>query len=138
MFGRAKIGAAQARRTSNCRCLQVLALGSFHSFLLGPDVPTLLFYDIATDPKQPKYRAGVYPEYGALADDWVRLGNGGFLVSLMGDKDGEFAIAPPVAHPRRTFPTCTCSAWASLSGKTATLRGAWPCAQAARPGAWPR
>jgi hypothetical protein len=67
--------------------VQVLGVGGFNSWLY--DQPSLYFFDVASNPAQPKFIKSVTPEKGAVADDFIRLPNGGFLVSLMGNKQGE-------------------------------------------------
>lgn len=65
---------------------QVLGVGGFNSWLYNQ--PSLYFFDVATDPARPRYIKAVTPNKGAVADDLIRLPNGGFLVSLMGSKTG--------------------------------------------------
>jgi hypothetical protein len=67
--------------------VQVLGVGGFNSWRYNQ--PSLYFFDVATNPSQPKFIKSVTPEKGAVADDLIRLPNGGFLVSLMGNKQGE-------------------------------------------------
>lgn len=67
--------------------LQVLGVGGFNSWRYNQ--PSIYFFDVATDPAQPKFIKSVTPNKGAVADDLIRLPTGGFLVSLMGDKKGE-------------------------------------------------
>lgn len=66
--------------------LQVLGVGGFNSWRYNQ--PSLYFFDVGTNPAQPKFLKSVTPQKGAVADDLVRLPNGGFLVSLMGNKQG--------------------------------------------------
>jgi hypothetical protein len=71
------------------RHTQVLGVGGFDSWRY--DQPSLYFFDVATDPARPRYLTSVTPTEGAVADDLVRLpqaSGGGFLVSLMGNKQG--------------------------------------------------
>jgi hypothetical protein len=58
--------------------MQVLGVGGFNSWRF--DQPSLYFFDVATNPAQPKFIKSVTPVKGAVADDLVRLPNGGFLV----------------------------------------------------------
>jgi hypothetical protein len=64
----------------------VLGVGGFNSWRYNQ--PSLYFFDVGSNPAQPKFIKSVTPEEGAVADDLVRLPNGGFLVSLMGNKQG--------------------------------------------------
>lgn len=63
---------------------QVLGVGGFNSWRYNQ--PSLYFFDVGSNPAQPKFIKSVTPEKGAVADDLIRLPNGGFLVSLMGNK----------------------------------------------------
>lgn len=65
----------------------VLGTGGFNSWRFNQ--PSLYFFDVKTDPAQPRFLKSVTPTQGAVADDFIRLPNGGFVVSLMGDKKGE-------------------------------------------------
>jgi hypothetical protein len=51
---------------------------------------SLYFFDVKTDPAKPRYIKCIRPTCGAIADDFVRLPNGGFLISLMGNTTGEY------------------------------------------------
>lgn len=64
----------------------MLGVGGFNSWRFNQ--PSLYFFDVATDPARPKYLKAVTPNKGAVADDLIRLPSGGFLVSLMGNKQG--------------------------------------------------
>jgi hypothetical protein len=81
--------------------LQVLGVGGFNSWRY--DQPSLYFFDVATNPAQPKFIKSVTPEKGAVADDLIRLPNGGFLVSLMGNKQGKKICS---WHQRCCMPNC--------------------------------
>lgn len=61
-------------------------MGGFNSWRFNQ--PSIYFFDVASDPARPKFIKSVTPTKGAVADDLIRLPNGGFLVSLMGDKQG--------------------------------------------------
>ena len=65
---------------------QILGVGGFDSW--RKNQPSLYFFDVKTDPAKPRYLKAITPNKGAIADDFVRLPNGGFLVSLMGSKNG--------------------------------------------------
>ena len=65
---------------------QVLGVGGFNSWRFNQS--SLYFFDVGSDPAQPKFLKSVTPNKGAVADDLIRLPNGGFLVSLMGNKHG--------------------------------------------------
>jgi hypothetical protein len=64
----------------------VLGVGGFNSWRYNQ--PSLYFFDVGSNPAKPKFIKSVTPEKGAVADDLIRLPNGGFLVSLMGNKKG--------------------------------------------------
>lgn len=64
----------------------VLGVGGFNSWRFKQ--PSMYFFDVATDPAAPRYIKSITPSLGAITDDFFRLPNGGFLVSLMGNTNG--------------------------------------------------
>jgi hypothetical protein len=65
-------------------------VGGFNSW--RKQQASLYFFDVKTDPANPQYITSITPTKGAVADDFVRLPNGGFLVSLMGSTTGEYIL----------------------------------------------
>lgn len=63
--------------------MQVLGVGGFNSWRFNQ--PSLYFFDVASNPAQPKFIKSVTPVKGAVADDLIRLPNGGFLVRTTSD-----------------------------------------------------
>eukprot|EP00775_Hariotina_reticulata_P013143 gene13143-13273_t len=61
----------------------VLGVGGFNSWRYKQ--PSVYFFDVASNPAAPKYIKSITPELGTTTDDLIRLPNGGFLVSLMGN-----------------------------------------------------
>lgn len=68
---------------------QVLGVGAFNAWRYKQ--PSLYFFDVGTDPARPKFIKSITPSQGAVADDFIRLPNGGFVISLMGNTNGEQA-----------------------------------------------
>jgi hypothetical protein len=66
---------------------QVLGVGGFNSWRYKQ--PSMYFFDVGSNPAQPAYIKSISPKLGAITDDFFRLPNGGFLVSLMGSTEGE-------------------------------------------------
>jgi hypothetical protein len=67
--------------------LQVLGVGGFNSWRYNQ--PSMYFFDVGSNPAKPSYIKSISPKLGAITDDFFRLPNGGFLVSLMGSTEGE-------------------------------------------------
>jgi hypothetical protein len=48
----------------------------------------MYFFDVGSNPGQPGFIKSISPKLGAITDDFFRLPNGGFLVSLMASTEG--------------------------------------------------
>jgi WD40 repeat protein len=64
---------------------KVLAAGGLLSVLKGQ--PEIFFFDVS-DPGEPKYVSSVDAPLSSITDDFEALGNGGFLVTMMGGAQG--------------------------------------------------
>ncbi|WIA10756.1 hypothetical protein OEZ85_010926 [Tetradesmus obliquus] len=64
----------------------VLGVGGFNSWRYKQ--PSMYFFNVGSNPAKPAYISSITPKLGAITDDFFRLPNGGFLVSLMGSTDG--------------------------------------------------
>jgi hypothetical protein len=90
---------------------QVLGVGGFNSWRYKQ--PSMYFFDVGSNPSKPCYIKSISPKLGAITDDFFRLPNGGFLVSLMGSTEGEgqlqlLSCHQPLQQRNSSYSSCSC------------------------------